>query len=459
METLRYGEILKAVNGKLIKKGNEERFIGVTTDSRNINKDEIFFALKGENFNGNEYIKEASTKGASLCIVDEIKFNDDEIHSYTTVIMVKDCRRALLDLAQYYRSKLNIKIIGITGSTGKTTTKDLTAAVLSSKYKVFKTKGNYNNEIGLPLMIFRLDNTYDAAVLEMGMSDFGEIHNLTDVARPDIAIITNIGISHIETLKTRENILKAKLEIIDFFDKNNVLIVNADNDMLEKYSNDKNKIIKIGTKNGLNFTGSGIITNGESIKFTVEENKYQTKEEFLLSIPGKHNILNSLLAIACGREMGLTYDEIKRGIVNLQATSMRLDIKKGKKFTIINDCYNASPDSMIAAIDVLEQIKGKRKIALLGTMKELGDEAYNSHCHIGKYLRQNKIDLLITLGKFNNAYSEGFDCREKHIMLNSFDEVVNYLKNTIEIDDVVLVKASRSMKFENIVKELEGINC
>lgn len=457
MEHLSLEEILTSVNGVVVKKGNKNVFSGVSTDTRKIEGNDIFIALKGERFNGNLFVSEASSKGSSLCIVDEISFEIDEVNKDTTIIQVSNGKRALMDLAKYYRSKLNLKVVGITGSTGKTSTKDLTAAVLSSKLKVFKTIGNFNNEIGLPLMIFKLDNSYDAAVLEMGMSDFGEIHNLAEIARPDAALITNIGISHIENLKTRENILKAKLEITDYFEEDNTLIINADNDLLGKYACNKSVVIKIGTEGELNFKGTGIISNGECIKFTVEENN--TEEQFAIPIPGIHNVLNSLLAIACGRCLGLNYEEIKTGIINFETTSMRLDIVKGEKLTIINDCYNASPDSMIAALDVLTQLEGKRKVAILGTMKELGDESYNAHYDIGKYAKENKIDLLITLGEFNNAYSKGFNHPTKHIALDSQEELFDNIHKLVEKNDVILVKASRSMKFENIVNKLEIINC
>jgi UDP-N-acetylmuramoyl-tripeptide--D-alanyl-D-alanine ligase len=225
MEKLTLNEIIDAVKGNVVKNGEERQFTAVSTDTRTILKDSIFIALKGANFNGNDYAAQASMKGAAVCVVDEITFNLKDIEGRCTVIKVEDGKAALMNLAKYYRSKLMIRVIGITGSTGKTSTKDLVAAVLSSKYKVFKTKGNFNNEIGLPLMIFNLNNTYDAAVLEMGMSNFGEIHNLANIARPDVAIITNIGVSHIEYLKTRENILKAKMEITDFFNHDNILII------------------------------------------------------------------------------------------------------------------------------------------------------------------------------------------------------------------------------------------
>lgn len=251
MENIKLEEIIKAVNGELVITGEKDEYNSVSTDTRKIEKGDIFIALKGENFNGNNFVEMAIEKGAALCIVSEINFSEGKVSKSSYVIKVENTNKALLDLAKYYRSKLDIKVVAITGSTGKTSTKDLVAAVLSEKYKVFKTEGNFNNEIGLPLMIFKLDKSYDIAVLEMGMNHFNEIHNMAEAAKPDIAIITNIGISHIENLGSRENILKAKLEITDFFCKDSILIINGDDDLLSNFESDKFKVYKIGTDKNL----------------------------------------------------------------------------------------------------------------------------------------------------------------------------------------------------------------
>jgi UDP-N-acetylmuramoyl-tripeptide--D-alanyl-D-alanine ligase len=459
MVNLTLKEIIEAVNGELIKTGKETNYVSVSTDTRTIENNSIFIALRGENFNGNEYAVQASNKGAAVCILEEVLNPLFDYYEATAVIKVTSSKEALLKLAKYYRSKLKIKVIGITGSTGKTSTKDLVAALLSSKYKVFKTKGNFNNEIGLPLMIFRLTEEYEVAVLEMGMSNLGEIHRLADVARPDIGIITNIGVSHIEYLKTRGNILKAKLEITDFFDSNNTLIINYDNDLLKTIEALKYKVLTISTEeNHADYKAESIMLNEESIQFKVAEKVRNLSPEFCIAIPGKHNVQNSLLAIACGRVLGLNYEDMIEGSTKLQFTSMRLDVVKGSKFTIIDDCYNASPDSMIAALEVLKNVAGDRKIATLGTMKELGEEAYKLHKEIGAYAAAKKIDLLITIGEFSGAFQEGFNKDSGFIHLQNNEDAAEYLKNNVSNKDVVLVKASRSMKFETIVKELKLIN-
>ena len=459
-----FSEIVSAVHGEVVLKGEYPGFNAVNTDTRKIEKKDIFVALKGENFNGNEYIKAASEKGASICIVDEILYKDEEIKKNTTIIKVKNTKQALLDLAEAYREKLNLKVVAITGSAGKTSTKDLVAAALSGKYKVFKTAGNFNNQIGLPLMIFKLDNSYDIAVLEMGMNNLNEIHTMAKAARPDISLITNVGTAHIGNLGSRENILKAKMEITDFFNAKNILIINGDNDMLGTVKDKQYSIVKCGIDCEADFKAISIKLGENCVDFEVAEKDSSTKENIHLDMPGKHTILNAMLAVTCGRIMNMNYEEIRQGLKNLQATSMRMDIIEGNKFTIINDCYNANPDSMKAAIDVLKDSRGKRKLAVLGTMGELGEVAFASHKQIGEYAAQNNIDLLITIGDYNKAYEEGFKAVDngqlnKYKAFENYDDAVDFLiKEYLQKEDTVLVKASRAAKFETIVEKLKKSN-
>lgn len=363
-----------------------------------------------------------------------------------------------MKLAMFYRSKLNVKVIGITGSTGKTSTKDLVYATLSSTFKVFKTEGNFNNEIGLPLMLFKIDKSYDVAILEMGMSNLGEIHRLAEVAKPDMAIITNIGTSHMENLKTRENILKAKMEITDFFTKGSILLINGDNDLLSKLYSKNYTLVKVGIDCEHDYKAVDIILNEKSISFKVHERNSDTSEIFNIEVPGIHNVLNALLAIACGRILNIDYKVLAKSITTLEKTSMRLDIINGKKFRIIDDCYNASPDSMKAAINVLMNLKGGKKVAILGTMKELGENSYNAHKEIGIYAQRHGVELLITIGEFNKAYSEGFANCECHMLFSNVNEACEYILKTIGNNEDILVKASRSMKFETIVNKLKNEN-
>jgi UDP-N-acetylmuramoyl-tripeptide--D-alanyl-D-alanine ligase len=454
-----FDEIVAAVRGKVILPGKYSGYKDVCTDTRKLKQGDIFIALKGERFDGNDYAVEASRKGASICMVDEVKFKRGGIEKYTTVVKVKDGNRALLDLAELYRSKLDVKIIGVTGSAGKTTTKDMIAAVLGAKFKVLKTQGNFNNQIGLPHMLFKLDDSYKAAVLEMGMNSRGEIHNMAKAARPDAAVITNVLRAHIGILGSRENILKAKLEITDFFSKDNILIINSDNDLLGKLKIDKFPVKKVGVEKPADISAYDCVVKEDSIGFKVCENGIRTGESFKISLPGKYNILNSMLAIACGRLFGMTYDEIRRGFDNIRTTSLRMEIFRGKKFNVINDSYNANPESMEAALDVLKNFKSERRITVFGTMRELGEASHKMHEEVGEYAANSNVDLFIALGEFWEDFRKGFEAlskKGKFMFFNSKEEVLKFLLDKyIKRGDTVLVKASRLMKFEEIAEELK----
>lgn len=447
---LSLSEVLEATAGKVIIEGKTE-FNRICIDTRKIETDNLYLAIKGETFNGNQFVKDAFSKGASVAIVDELLFDVDECSGIGTVIKVENSEKALLDLASFYRNKLGIKIVGVTGSCGKTSTKDLIAAFLSYKYKVFKTKGNFNNQIGLPLMILELNSSYDVAVLEMGMSDLGEIDVLANCARPDIAVITNIGLSHIENLKTQDNILKAKSEIFNYFDESNTLIVNGEDNNLLKINNKCFEIIRIGYNHEYDVYAFNIILKEDNTSFTVKNKN----EEFSFKIPmaGKHNVLNSMLAIAVAKKLNVSFEEMEKGIKNLEATSMRLQVIKREGFTIINDCYNASPDSMKSSIDVLSSYEKGRKIAILGTMNELGDESINAHTEVGNYAKE-KVDLLIAIGKYKDCYRRGFTL-DNIITFEHKEDFISNINTILKDNDVILVKASRGMKFEEIVNSLE----
>lgn len=450
---LSLNEILLAINGEVIING-KTNFNNVCIDTRKIKKDNIYIAIKGEKFNGNEFVIEALEKGASVAIVDEVLFNEKDIKGSGTVIKVFDTQEALLKLAYFYRRKLGVKVVGITGSCGKTSTKDLIAAFLSEKYNVFKTKGNFNNQIGLPLMILELDSSIDVAILEMGMSDLGEIDVLANCARPDIAVITNIGLSHIENLKTQENILKAKCEIFNYFTESNILIINGEDKNLLKIKNKCFEILKIGYNHEYDVYAYNIILEEDKTKFTIKDNS----EEYIFTIPmaGKHNVLNSMLAIEVAKRLNVSFNEMEKGIKNLKATSMRLQVIKNDSTIIISDCYNASPDSMKSSIDVLDTYKNRRKVAVLGTMNELGDESIKSHIDVGNYAL-NKVDLLIAIGKYKDCFKNGFT-GDNIITFDTKDEFINNISTIIKENDVVLVKASRGMKFEDIVNSLVEVS-
>ena len=449
-----FNELLEAIKGEIIIDSNRKEFNKVCIDTRKVENGNMFVALKGTRFNPNTEVLEVIKSGASIVMIDEVCFEVENIKEEATVIKVESCHKALLDLANYYRKKLDIKVIGVTGSTGKTSTKDLVAAFLSHKYNVFKTKGNFNSEIGLPLMIFELSKEYDIAVLEMGMSDLGEIHNLAKTALPDMAVITNIGLSHLENLKTQDNILRAKMEITDFFKNENLLVVNGEDLKLKNISNKCFKVEKIGYNHEYDVYASNIILREDSTEFTA----HSKGKEFTFRLPmaGKHNVLNSMLAISIGLNLGLSFEDMNKGLKNLEATSMRLQVIKMANLTIINDCYNASPDSMKSSLDVLSTYKGGRKVAILGDMYELGVKSKEAHKEVGEYA-SNKVELLIAIGENIEEFEAGFT-GENIAVFKSKEEFYKNLEKIINKNDIILVKASRGMKFEEVVNKLENIS-
>lgn len=446
-----FKEMLNAIDGEVIVQKEEINFNKLCIDTRKIEKNNVFLAIKGANFNGNDFAVKALENGASVVIIDEVKFDLKEAENKGAIIKVKDTREALLNLAKFYRQKLGLKVVGVTGSTGKTSTKDLIAALLSDKYKVFKTKGNFNNDIGLPLMILELTSEFDVAVLEMGMSSLGEIELLASVARPDLAVITNIGLSHIENLKTQENILKAKMEISTFFDEGNTLIVNGEDKLLQNISSNVFKVKKIGYNHEYDVYASNIILREEETEFLAHA--FGEEAVFNLPMAGKHNVLNTMLAIEVAKCLNVSFKQMVKGLENLEATSMRLQVIKKEGLTIINDCYNASPDSMRSSLDVLSAYKNCRKVAILGDMYELGDESERAHFEVGEYAK-DKVDILIVIGRYIKNFKDGFN-NDNIIMYNTKEECIKELENIIKLDDVVLVKASRGVKLENVVKKLE----
>lgn len=450
MLELNLQEIVEATKGDLLKEAYVKEIKSVSTDTRKIEEGTMFIALKGENFNGNDYVLDAFNKGAKVAIVDEVKCDLNKLDENVALIKVCDTRKALMDLAKFYREKLGLKVIGITGSAGKTSTKDLVAAVLSDKYKVFKTKGNFNNEIGLPLMILELDSTYDVAILEMGMRGLGQIRELAEIASPNLGIITNIGISHIEILKTRENILKAKMEIATFFNKDNTLVVCGNDDFLGALPEAEYKIVKTGVGENFKIGAKDIVLEELSSKFTVYDG--EREEEFSLDMPGEHNISNLMLGIAIAKELGVSFEEIKRGLNKIEATSMRLELIKKEGFSILNDCYNSSPVAVKSAIDVMKKIEGSRKIAVLGTMRELGHKSEEAHEEIGRYAKENGIDKILCFGDFSENIKKGYG--DGCTLYEDKGELIKDLLSEIRLGDIILVKASRSLKFEEITKAL-----
>lgn len=454
-------DIIRITNGKLLC-GNENIVCdNFSKDTRTINNGDIYLGIKGEKFNGSIFYKEAFEKGAKGCILENIKIPEEEINTYNDkfIIIVDNVVESLQKIASFKRNLYDIPVIGITGSVGKTSTKDIISSVLETKYKVLKTEGNYNNNIGLPLMILKLKD-HDILVLEMGMNALGEISLLTKIAKPTTAVITNIGSSHIGELGSRENILKAKLEILEGLDKNGSLIFNNDNDLLNSWNsnnNDNHKHVTYGITNtsNLNAEEIHIKENGSTFKVNINSQDYEVN----VPVAGEHFIYNSLAAILVGLEYGIEIEDIIKGIENFQLTGSRMEILKNKSnVTIINDCYNASYESIKAALEYLNKTKSNRKIAVLGDVLELGEYAEEIHKNIGECVVSNRIDILITVGKNAEFISNRVRDLDKNIKVYHFKEnkdAINLLKEIMKENDYILVKASNGMNFKEIVKELQ----
>lgn len=453
MQPITTEEIIKATSGTLLCGEGKGEIKGISTNSREIGEGELFIPLTGDKFDGHEFIRAAFDLGASATLCQR----DVEPCLGKTIIKVADTRKALGDIARFYKAKYNVPTIAVTGSVGKTTTKDMIASVIGMKYNTLKTLVNYNNDIGLPWTVFRLEKEHEAAVLEMGMNHFGEIDYLASIGMPDVAVITNIGESHIENLGSREGIFKAKMEITNRFTKDNTLIVNGDDDFLPKAkSMGEYKTVMYGIENPDNDVYAKDIENKglDGITFTVvcEGKEYKAR----VNVPGIHNVYNALAAVCCGRAFNVDMADILKGIESFDLTPQRLQVERHKGIIIINDCYNASPDSIKAALGVLRDTEAKRKIAVLGDVLEMGDFAEDAHYKLGKSVKDSGADVLITAGEnmkhlCRGAKDEGVE------EIHAFDktlEVVNFVKDFVTEGDAVLIKASHGMRFGEIYDAL-----
>ncbi len=451
-------QLSKICNGENLTNTKDSNINEFVIDSRQIKKDDCFIAIKGENNNGNLYVEAALENGASAIIVDE-KPKKEIIEKYSNreIIFVKDSINALQNIATYKRSLYNIPVVAVTGSVGKTSTKDIIASVLSEKYNVLKTEGNFNNHIGLPLTLLKLKN-HTAVVVEMGMNHFGEIRTLTNIAKPTVAVINNIGTSHIGNLGSRENILKAKLEILEGLVEDGKIIINNDNDLLHRWAQtiDKYKPITFGIENKSDFNATKICENESLTNYiiNIEEKEYNVT----VPVIGKHFVYNSLCAIAAGKALDMKPEEIIHGIRNFKLTAKRMDFKKiESNITVLADYYNASYDSMKSALEVLKEYKADRKIAVLGDMLELGDFSKELHEKVGEEVAKNNIDILITVGNLakhiaNKAKKLGL--KQIYVCENNM-EAIKKLKDIIKENDLILLKASNGMKFGEIMSALE----
>lgn len=438
-------EIAQVTGGELI--GADVKVKCVSTDTRTIEPGALFVAVKGERFDGNDYIEQAAQNGAAAAISDRGGVSAD-----IPIIRVGDSRTAQLRLARYHRDKFAVKLCGVTGSVGKTSTKDMVYAVLSAGFNTLKTEGNFNNDIGLPRTLFRLNDEYGAAVIEMGMSDRGEISVLSEASHPDCAVITNIGWCHIESLKTRENILAAKLEILDGMESGSPLIVCGDDEFLGKLTRDQtgsHRLIKYGFGKENDIRAEKIVHKDGGEEFTL---LYGGKEyKAAVPAPGEHHILNALAAFAVGVEFGIAEDKIVSAFMSYESSGMRQRIEKRGDITVILDCYNASPTSMKSALNVLSTMSGRR-IAVLGDMLELGEQSRRLHAELSEL--SDLADAFYLYGREMTALRDKLS--EKGVPVThseNKEELTKALLDDIKGGDVILFKGSRGMKMEEIAEK------
>ncbi len=456
MEALTLRQLLEAVNGTLL--GDfadlEAQAVQVSTDSRNTPPDCLFIPLEGERFDGHSFINAALEAGAAGCLTAR------ERESYLPgrfYIKVRSTQRALWDLARYYKKLFPIPFIAITGSVGKTTTKDMTAAVLGARFCVHKTEGNFNNDIGVPLTLLKLEKQHEVCVVEMGMDHAGEIDYLGRLVEPDMAIITNIGDAHIENLGSREAIFQAKCEIFPHLKKDGLAVLNGDDPLLASLRGAlPQPAVFVGSGEGLDYTARDLSSDGAGhLSCRIRT----PKSQFEANIPalGQHMIYPTLMAAAVGEALGMAPDEIVRGIGAFLPTKMRMNILRCKgDIVILNDAYNANPQSMRAAAAVLGDAQGRRKVAVVGDMKELGPGSEQFHRAVGGYFAQAGADRLIAVGDLARFIAEGAKAAglSQSDYFSTLDAAKNALSRELRAGATILVKASRSMAFEKIVDYL-----
>lgn len=433
----------------------------ITTDSRNITIGGLFIAIRGARTDGNKFVLDMYKAGAVCCISEAepeeaFKISGDDSTDFLdekAFIQVESCYQALKDIAKYYRTVCKTKVIGITGSVGKTTTKEMIAAVLSEHFTILKTQGNYNNEVGVPLTLFGLREEHEIAVVEMGISEFGEMTRLSKIAKPDICVITNIGQCHLETLGDRDGVLKAKTEIFSSMASDGKVYLNGDDDKLRQVTwvNEK-KPVYYGLETDCDVFADNIIDKGfDGTYFDAVAGDRRISVH--VPVPGMHMVSNALVAVAIATDLGMEAEEIAEGISKFKPVGGHSNIIRTDKFTIMDDCYNANPVSMRAAIDVLSGTSG-RKVAIIGDMFELGTNEKILHYDIGAYAVRKGIDCIVCVGEIAKQYVAGaLAIDENHNVLyyENTEKALDMIKSVVKEGDSILVKASHAMEFGKIV--------
>ena len=450
-------KIVEMCECTVISRGTASTVEKFCSDTRIIEKNDLFISLKSETADGITYIKEALENGA-MGVITEYNIPEEIVNKYNNklILKVKNITDSIQKIANYKRTLYDIPIVAVTGSVGKTSTKDIIASVVGKKYNVTKTKGNYNNHIGVPLTILSWNENTEAAVVEMGMNHFGEIELLTNIVKPTIAIITNIGTAHIGILGSRENILKAKMEILDGLTPNGCIILNNDNDLLNKCDIKKYRKITYGIENSSNYVAYDIARNETYTEYKIKIN--DKEEKVYVPVPGDHFIYNSLCAIAVGKKLNIETDKIIEGIKTFEITGKRNEILEINDIKIMNDYYNASYDSMKASLEVLSNIKATRRLAILGDMLELGEYAEKLHSMVGEEVVKNKIDVLCTVGELSKSTAKTAKTlgTKEVYQFSTNEECINKLGEIVRKNDAILIKASNAMHFGEISKYLQG---
>ncbi len=448
--------ILKATGGILVQGNPQASLAGVCADSRSIKPGEVFFALRGERHDGHQFVPEAVSRGARAVVVKRKVHGINDIS--ISVIKVRDTLRSLGDLANFWRRAHPIPLVAITGSNGKTTTKEMLAEILAERYKVLKNPGNFNNLIGLPLSLLKLNSRDQVAVLEMGMNRKGEIRRLAQIAEPNIGILTNISPVHLEGLRSLRGVSEAKGELLEVMGKGGKIVFNADDPMVVELSKRfRGKRTSFGIKNPADWAATEIRTERGKIAFLLNGPVGETS--ISLRLIGKHQVYNALAAAAAASHLGVGLEEIKKALEAFQPPSMRMElVTLGKDIKIINDAYNANPKSMEVALSTLEEMKGGRKIAVLGDMWELGDYAVQAHIEIGHRVKKAGVKVLFLLGKLapfvaKGAMEAGMD-PEAIFIGKDHREIGHHLSLSLKEGDWVLIKGSRIMKMEGIIETL-----
>jgi UDP-N-acetylmuramoyl-tripeptide--D-alanyl-D-alanine ligase len=462
-------EIANAVGGKLYTYGNgaARSVTNIVYDSREVSDGSLFCAIKGERVDGHDYIKQVVEGGAAVVLAESIPDGAEDWGDYS-IVLTDNSVEALGLLAGYYRTFSSAKTVGVTGSVGKTTTKDFIASVLSASFKTMKTEGNHNNEVGFPMTLFSLTPECEVAVLEMGMSARGEISFMTRLAKPDVAVITNIGTSHIASLGSRENISLAKLEIAEGMSGDGVLIMNGDEPLLTEYKGEiapERKYIGVYNKNA-DYKAVNIRMEVGGMTFDV---LYDKRAAVNVEIPvlGRHNVYNALAAWAVGTTFGMTEADIRHGLLSFEGTEMRQKIYQLGKITVIEDCYNAAPESMRAAIEVLAakaKTSGGAPCALLGDMLELGEDSRLMHDQLGQFAAQMKLERLYCYGEMADTVAEAAvkkGIRAENVYVSADitkpEHMAGMIASSIRDGDVLLVKASRGVAAEKVLEELKKL--